>query len=156
MFSRIVVAILVLLTSLPVTGKAPVPKSQPKVTLCVTKIQATDNDSRDVVNNRCLCVACDLVLENMTGEDLTAESCFYSAFDEFELVFFKDGKELTVCRHSWKYSSMNDKKKYTLKQGKNEDHLRFDVRLKPDVEWEKLEVKLRGTLRECKFKDELS
>jgi hypothetical protein len=96
-----------------------------------------------------------LVLENRTGEDLSAESRYFSAFDDFDLVFFKDGKELRAYRHSMKYSVVFEKRTHVLKQGKTAGHLRFDVRWPTEDAWEKLEVKLRGTLPECKFKDEL-
>ena len=98
--------------------------------------------------------ACDVVLENDTGEDLTVLSSFFSAFDGLSLVLLRDGKKVSEQSYLAHQSPMAEQQPYLLRKGKNEADLRFPIG--PIAEdWAKLQVRLVGDLPGSRFGEKL-
>ena len=138
------------------------PQAKPSVTLTLTRVRGEEIYStllegpkkgqrvRDVL------LACDVVIDNQTGDDLTVLSNFFSAFDGLQIELIKDGKVLRTQSYLQHQSPLAAKQRpYLLKVGRNERQLRFPISAAPD-EWARLEVKLSGNLPGSKFQQGLT
>jgi hypothetical protein len=136
------------------------PKKKPAVTLTLVRVRGVEFFStplegpmkgqkvRDVI------LACDVVIDNQTGDDLTVFSNFFSAFDGLSIVVFKEGKELPSQSYFFHQSPMAEKRPYVLKKGKNEKDMRFPISGLP-ADWAGMEVKIVGSLPGSKFEENL-
>ncbi len=138
------------------------PKAKPAVTLSLLKVRGVEFFSTPLEGPmkgqkvREVVLACDVVLDNPTGEDLTVLSNFSSAFDGLSIVVLKEGKELrtqSYISHQAPFSI--EKRPHVLKKGKNNAHLRFPISAAPD-DWANLEVSLIGDLPDSKFDGNLT
>ncbi len=96
-----------------------------------------------------------MVIDNQTGEDLTVQSNFFSAFDGLSMLLLKDGMkvaEQSYLYHQSPYSA--DPRPFILKKGKNQKDMRFPFRLPPE-DWAGLQAKMVGDLPGSKFKGKL-
>jgi hypothetical protein len=101
-------------------------------------------------------LACDAIIDNQTGEELTVLSNFYSAFDGLSIELLKEGKELRKLSYLHHQSPFSvEKQSYVLKKGKNELDMRFPIIAAPD-DWTGLEVKIFGDLPGSKFEGKLT
>jgi len=136
-------------------------EKEPEVSLTITKVRAYEYFSTELEGEfkdqevKNILVACDVVLDNQTGEDLTVQSNFSSAMDYFDLQLLRDNKAVAVVSYIEHQSpSSPGGKLFVLKQGENETELRFPMRVSPE-DWADLEVRLKGSLPGSKFKGAL-
>jgi hypothetical protein len=136
------------------------PKKKPAVTLTLVRVRGKEFFSTPLEGPmkgqrvRDVLLACDVVIDNQTGEDLTVLSNFFSAFDGLSIVLLKEGKELRNQSYLVHQSPMGKKCSYVLKKGKNDGEMRFPIDAAPD-NWAGLEVKIIGTLPGSKFEEKL-
>jgi RNA polymerase sigma factor (sigma-70 family) len=140
--------------------KKPAAKPQAPVTLTLVRVRGKeyfarrpegelqDKDVRHVI------FACELVLENNSGEELIVQSNFFSAYDGLSLMLLKEGKELARRPYIGHQSPMAEAKPYILKKGKNTAEVRIPVNPMAET-WPTLQAKLVGTLPHSKFKGSL-
>ncbi len=137
------------------------PKQKPSVTLTLTRVRGAEFFSMPLEGPmkgekvRAAVLACEVVIDNQTGEDLTVFSNFFSSFDGLHIVLLKEGKELRNQSYLFHQSPMAEKRPYVLKKGKNEGHLRFPLSAAPE-DWAGLEVKIVGCLPGSKFEGKLT
>jgi hypothetical protein len=133
-------------------------KENPPVTLTLTKVRGVEFFTELVDGPkkvREVILACDVIIDNETGEDITVLSNS-SAFDGLSIVLLKEGKELRELSYLHHQSPLSfEKKSYVLKKGKNELDMRFPIIEAPD-DWTGLEVRIRGNLPGSKFEGKLA
>src|SRR5262249_53164085 len=137
--------------------KKPAAKPQPAVTLTLVRVRGMEFKSIHLEGEfkgkevRSVVFACDVILDNNSGDDLTIQSRFFSAFDGLSLVVLQDGKPIHDRAYIFHQSPLGEPRAYTLKKGKNAFEMRIPV--EPMAEnWPKLHAKVVGTLPESKFK----
>src|SRR5262245_56451457 len=90
-------AILVLLPTQAPSGDDP---TTPRVTLTVARIRGAEYAAKQLEGElkgqevRFVVLACDAVIDNQTGADLTVHSNFASAFDGLSVQILRDGKKV--------------------------------------------------------------
>jgi hypothetical protein len=153
-------ACLVFLSLWPNQAQAQDTQVKPPVTLALSRVRGKEywtqlgegpmkgQKIREVI------FACDVVIDNQTGEDLTVLSSFFSAFDGLSIVLLKEGKELRDQSYLVHQSPFGPERPFVLKKGKNEGQLRFPISGAPD-DWTRLEVKIRGGLPGSKYEGKL-
>jgi hypothetical protein len=134
------------------------PKKKPDVTLTLVRVRGVEFFStplegpgkgqkvRDVI------LACDVVIDNQTGRDITVLSNFFSAFDGLSIVVLKEGKELRNQSYLVHQSPNAEKRPYVLKKGRNVTDMRFPISDLP-ADWAGLEVKIIGNLPGSKVEE---
>ena len=133
-------------------------KNVAKVTLTVTKVRAVEYFSTALEGEfngmkiRNVLMACDVVIDNQTGEDLTIQSNFSSAIDYLTLELLR-GDKIIVEEHyiSHLSPSSSDGKPFVLKKGKTLAEMRFPIRL-PPKDWPQLQARLYGFLPGSNYK----
>src|SRR5262245_12205040 len=79
-------------------GPSAADPTKPAVTLTVTRVRGLEYTVKELEGERkgqqvrYVILACDAVIDNKTGEDLTVLSSFYSAFDGLGVQILRDGK----------------------------------------------------------------
>ena len=151
---RLIVSFLGLLV---ISGSAAAQEKNEKsaVTLTLTRVRGVEFfDGPKKVHD--VILACDVIIDNQTGEELTVFSNFYSAFDGLSIVLLKDGKEVRKQSYLQHQSPLSPKERpYVLKRGKNEMDMRFPI-IEAPVDWTGLEVKVFGNLPGSKFEGKLT
>jgi hypothetical protein len=156
---------LILLTCfalLPSEGPAEDDSARPRVTLTVTRIRGWEYTAKELEGElqgkdvRYVALACDAVIDNQTGEELTVLSNFYSAFDGLSVQILRGGRVVAEKPYIFHQSPSGfDPQPFVLKKGKNEKDMRIPIRLPPE-DWAKLEARLVGTLPGSAFKGKLT
>ena len=149
------------LVVLPARGPSMDDATKPKVTLTVTRIRGLEYSAKELEGDmkgkqvRFVVLACDAVIDNQTGEDLTVESSFSSAFDGLSVQILRDGRKVAEQHYTVHQSPASpDPRPFVLKKGKNVKEMRVPFRLPPE-DWVKLQAKLVGTLPASSFKGKL-
>jgi hypothetical protein len=136
-------------------------KKAADVTLTITRVRGHEYSVKELEGElkgkmvRYVLFSVDVVLDNQTGDELTVNSNFYSAFDGLRLVLLREGKnvaEQAYIHHQSPFSF--DGRPFVLKKGKNQHDLRVPMRLPPE-DWAKLDAKVVGDLPGSKFKGKL-
>jgi hypothetical protein len=137
-------------------------KEKPAVTLTLIRVRGVEFFSTPLEGplkgqkvREVVCLACDVVIDNRTGEDLTVFTNYFSAFDGLSVVVLKEGKELRSQSYLDHQSPRAEKRPYVLKKGKNEKDMRFPIGELP-ADWARLEVKIIGYLPGSKFEEKLT
>ena len=132
-----------------------------EVSLTVTRVRGCEQTATELEGDQkgkevqYALIACDLEVDNQTGEDLTVQSNFFSALDYLTLQLLRGDKVVAEERFTSHLSpSTSDGKPFVLKQGKTRDQLRFPVRL-PPKDWAGLQIRLVGSLPGSNFKGAL-
>ncbi len=136
-------------------------KNAPKVTLTITRVRAYEFSSTELEGEfkgkkvRNVLMACDVVVDNQTGENLIVHSNFSSALDYLDLELFRDGKRVVHESYNTHLSPTSlDGKPFLLKKGTTRTEMRFPIRL-PPKDWSQLQARLQGSLPGSKFKGTL-
>ena len=147
--------------ALPSGGQSANDPTKRRVTLTVTSVKGLQYLARELEGElagkdvRFVILACAVVIDNQTGEDLTVHSCFFSAFDGLSVQILRDGRKVgEQCYTSHQSPYTPDPRPFILNKGKNEKELRIPFRLPPE-DWAKLQAKLVGDLPGSTFKGKL-
>jgi hypothetical protein len=103
---------------------------------------------------RYVVLACDAVIDNQTGEELTVHSSFLSAFDGLRVQLLRDGRTVGEKPYIFHQSPAGAPRPFVLKKGMNYKEIRIPFRLPPE-DWPKLQAKLVGDLPGSAFKEKL-
>lgn len=99
-------------------------KEKPAVTLTLIRVRGVESFAtlgegpRAGQKVRNVVLACDVAIDNQTGEDLTVLSHYFSAFDGLSVVVLKDGKELRSRSYLGHQSPHKEIRPYVLRKGK--------------------------------------
>lgn len=136
-------------------------KEKPTVTLNLARVRGIEHFStplegpRKGQQVRTVIMACDVIIDNQTGAELTVLSNFFSAFDGLSVVVLKEGKELKSQHYLFHQSPNFRERPHILKIGKTERDMRFPVGDLP-ANWAGLEVEITGYLPGSKFEQKLT
>jgi hypothetical protein len=151
-------AILVLL---PAGGPSRDDPTKVRVTLTVTRIRGVEHSAKELEGEfkgqevRYVVLACDAVIDNQTGEDLTVTSSFFSAFDGLSVQLLRDGRKVGEQHYTAHQSPGSpDPRSFVLKKGKNPKDMRILFRL-PPADWAGLRARLVGGLPGSTFQGKL-
>lgn len=153
--------VLLILFASQVQALEPEEEETPAVTLTLARVRGVEYFSMPLEGPlkgqkvREALLACDVVIDNRTGGDLTVLSNFFSAFDGLGIVLLKEGKVLREQSYLYHQSPMYEKRPYVLKRGKNKGQMRFPIFAAPQ-DWADLEVKIVGGLPGSRFTGTLS
>jgi hypothetical protein len=148
------------LLMLPSKGTGQDDPTKPRVTLTVTRVRGEEISAMELEgelkgkNVRYVILACDAVIDNQTGEELSVQSCFFSAFDGLTVQIMRDGRKVGEKPYIYHQSPTAENRPFILKKGKNEKELRIEFRLPPE-DWARLQAKLVGELPGSAFKGKL-
>ena len=129
-----------------------------ELTLTITKARGYEHSVLELEGEnkgeevRFALIACDLLVDNQMGADLSVQSHFHSALDYLTLQLLRDGEVVTAVDFINHLSPTSfTAKSFVLRQGKLATELRFPVRLPPE-DWSNLQVRIAGVFPGSKFK----
>jgi hypothetical protein len=135
-------------------------KKSTGVTLTLVRVKAQESWSTPLEGEhagkkiRDVLFACEVTLDNQTGEDLDVYSHFSSPFDGLSMVLLRDGKKAYEQAYVYHQSPFSDSRPHILKKGKTERQLRLPIG-PMTADWATFEAKLVGTLPGSKYKGKL-